>query len=81
MIEHGTQHFEALGVYNEIERVCKSTRSCTTFESCLQFVTNLVDANESLASSSPRITAFVDTVMRRVVHHLKSVSSILSYAG
>jgi hypothetical protein len=74
-IESGTQHFEVCGIYDEMERVSKHTSSSTTFQSCLRFIENLVGSNESLASSSPRIVAFVDTAMQRVVHNLKSVSS------
>jgi hypothetical protein len=60
----GTQYFEAFGVYDEIEKICKSTKSSTTFRSCLQFVEDLVGSNEPLASLSPRCIAFVDAAMQ-----------------
>jgi len=67
------ENFESYSVYDEIETVCGNTTSSTTFQSCLQFVENLVNADEQVVSSSPRIVAFLDTVMQRVVSNLKSV--------
>jgi hypothetical protein len=70
----GMEHFEAVGIYEELERICKSTRSSTIFQSCLKFIECLIGSNEQLASSSPKIVAFVDIAMQRVVHNLRSVS-------